>query len=181
MELSDLQCTLFLLAASFSIKCGGKQTVSVSGTQFDDDSETLGPASFYMGSNEHWSVSSSGIFIDNPNGPIYTAQTGSQITHTLDSELYKTARISPTSLRYYGLGLKNGTYSIDLHFSEIQMDDSQISWKGLGSRLFDIYIQCRTMTPQMVRKDCWDRAWICSHSVGGFFSFVSPVGKAKNF
>ncbi|CAH9144712.1 unnamed protein product [Cuscuta epithymum] len=134
-------CTQKASASSFSINCGGKQTVSVSGTQFDDDSETLGPASYYMGSNEHWSVSSSGIFIHNPNGPIYTAQTDSQITHTLDSELYKTARISPTSLRYYGLGLKNGIYSIDLHFSEIQMDDSQDSWKGLGRRLFDIYIQ----------------------------------------
>nr|GMD87348.1 probable LRR receptor-like serine/threonine-protein kinase At1g56140 [Ipomoea batatas] len=134
-------CTEIASSTSFSIDCGGKQIESVSGTEFDDDSETLGAASFYVGSNNHWGVSSSGTYINNPNGPKYTAQTDSQITSTLDSELYKTARISPSSLRYYGLGLKKGIYSIDLHFAEIQMDDSRNSWKGLGKRIFDVYIQ----------------------------------------
>lgn len=67
-------------------------------------------------------------------------QTDSQITNTLDSELYKTARIAPSSLRYYGLGLDSGKYEVKLHFAEIQMDDSH-SWKGLGRRVFDVYIQ----------------------------------------
>ncbi|KVH90261.1 Malectin [Cynara cardunculus var. scolymus] len=103
---------------------------------FDDDSETLGASSVYTASNNKWAVSNTGSFISNPNGPQYTAQTASQITGTLESELYKTARISPNSLRYYGLGLRNARYNVELHFSEIQMDDSE-SWKGLGRRLFD--------------------------------------------
>lgn len=101
----------------------------------------LGAASLYTNTNNKWAVSSSGIFISNPQGPRYIAQTDTQVTNTLDSELYKTARISPSSLRYYGLGLENGVYEIELHFAEIQMDDSAVSWKGLGRRLFDVYIQ----------------------------------------
>ncbi|KAA8525475.1 hypothetical protein F0562_007330 [Nyssa sinensis] len=136
----NTKCTNKLLATSFSIKCGGKDQVSASGIRFYDDSETLGAASFYTSSNYQWAVSNTGNFISNPNGPQYIAETGSQITETLESELYKTARISPSSLRYYGLGLKNGKYNVELHFAEIQMDDSQ-SWRGLGRRLFDVYIQ----------------------------------------
>lgn len=128
-------------AASFSVKCGGTEQTSASSIEFDDDSEKLGAASLYTSSNYQWAVSNTGFYISNPNGPQYVAQTESQITQTLDSELYKTARISPSSLRYYGLGLKNGMYSVELHFAEIAMDDSQSSWKGLGRRLFDVYIQ----------------------------------------
>ncbi|KAL0311768.1 UNVERIFIED_CONTAM: putative LRR receptor-like serine/threonine-protein kinase [Sesamum radiatum] len=50
-------------------------------------------------------------------------------------------RISPSSLRYYGLGLENGVYRIELHFAEIQMLDDPTSWKALGRRVFDVYIQ----------------------------------------
>ncbi|KAM7459502.1 hypothetical protein LguiA_036496 [Lonicera macranthoides] len=136
----NTKCSNKLPATSFAIKCGGTEQVSASGIKFDDDSETLGSASLYTNSNYKWAVSNTGNFISNPNGPQYKAQTDSQITATLESELYKTARVSPSSLRYYGLGMKNGKYNIELHFTEIQMEDSK-SWKGLGRRLFDVYIQ----------------------------------------
>ncbi|KAA8521578.1 hypothetical protein F0562_012251 [Nyssa sinensis] len=138
--LGNTKCTNKLPDTSFSIKCGGTTQVSASGVRFDDDSETLGAASMYTSSDYQWTVSNTGNFISNPNGPQYIAKTDSQITETLESELFKTARISPSSLRYYGLGLKNGKYSVELHFAEIQMDGSQ-SWTGLGKRLFDVYIQ----------------------------------------
>ncbi|KAK2991902.1 hypothetical protein RJ640_014098 [Escallonia rubra] len=134
------KCTNKVPASSFSIKCGGNEQVSAAGINFNDDSETLGAASMHASSNYQWAVSNTGSFISNPNGPRYMVQTDSQITGTLESEVYKTARVSPSSLRYYGLGLKNGKYNIELHFAEIQMEDSQ-SWKGLGKRLFDVYIQ----------------------------------------
>ncbi|KAD4384537.1 hypothetical protein E3N88_24705 [Mikania micrantha] len=137
---SDKKCTEKFPINSFAVKCGGSQQISSDGVKFDDDSETLGASSIYTSSNNNWAVSNMGSFISNPNGPQYTAQTASQITNTLDSELYKTARISPNSLRYYGLGLRNGRYNVELHFSEIQMDDSE-SWRGLGKRSFDIYVQ----------------------------------------
>lgn len=135
----------FSFVASFSINCGGANQVSAAGLKYDEDSEVLGAASLYTSSSydhsqSQWAVSSSGVFISNPNGQELIASTDSQITGTLDSELYKTARVSPNSLRYYGLGLKNGKYEVELHFSEIQMEDFQ-SWKGLGRRLFDVYIQ----------------------------------------
>ncbi|KAJ0858242.1 putative Malectin domain-containing protein [Helianthus annuus] len=90
----------------FRYQCGGSQQISSYRITFDDDSEILGASSIYTSSNNHWAVSNTGSFISNPNGPQYTTQTASQITGTLDSELYKTARVSPNSLRYYGLGLR---------------------------------------------------------------------------
>ncbi|XP_058112420.1 probable LRR receptor-like serine/threonine-protein kinase At1g56130 isoform X1 [Magnolia sinica] len=125
---------------SFSVNCGGTEQTSASGIDFYDDSEILGPSSLYTSSQHQWAVSNTGFYISNPNGPQYIAMTDSQILGTLESELYKTARISPSSLRYYGLGLKNGKYIVELHFAEIVMDDSE-SWKGLGRRIFDVYIQ----------------------------------------
>ncbi|PPR92782.1 hypothetical protein GOBAR_AA27895 [Gossypium barbadense] len=127
-------------STSFSIKCGGTAQKSASGIEFDDDSEALGAAALYTSTDEQWAVSNAGNFISNPKGNRYVAMTDSQITETLESELYKTSRISPSSLRYYGLDLKNGKYSVELHFAEIEMEDSSY-WKGLGRRLFDVYIQ----------------------------------------
>ncbi|KAF9662126.1 hypothetical protein SADUNF_Sadunf18G0020800 [Salix dunnii] len=125
---------------SFSVKCGGMNQISASGIEYEGDFESIGAASLYTSSENLWAVSNTGNFISNQNGQQYLTQTSSQITRTFDPELYKTARVSPSSLRYYGLGLENGRYSVELHFAEIRMDDSQ-SWKGLGRRLFDIYIQ----------------------------------------
>ncbi|XP_015572505.2 probable LRR receptor-like serine/threonine-protein kinase At1g56140 isoform X1 [Ricinus communis] len=137
---ADLKCSNKVPSYSFSIKCGGTSQTSASGVEYDDDSELLGAASLHTSSDSMWAVSNVGNFISNP-APTYIKQTDSQIAETLESELYKTARISASSLRYYGLGLKNGRYSIELHFAEIGMDDVSQSWKGLGRRIFDVYIQ----------------------------------------
>ncbi|CAA0837999.1 Probable LRR receptor-like serine/threonine-protein kinase [Striga hermonthica] len=135
------KCNIKNLSTSFAVNCGGQKKISTDGTTFEADSETLGAASLYLNPDGQFAVSSAGIYISNPNGPQYIAKTLSQITNTLDSELYQTARIAP-SLRYFGLGLKNGVYRVELHFAEIQMPDSgSASWKGLGRRLFDVYIQ----------------------------------------
>ncbi|KAH0989564.1 hypothetical protein GBA52_001047 [Prunus armeniaca] len=84
--------------SSFSIKCGGtSQTHLHPALNMISDSETLGAASFYKSSR--WAVSSTENFVFNSNGPRYIASTDSQITETLESELYKTARLSPSSLR----------------------------------------------------------------------------------
>ncbi|KAL4554460.1 hypothetical protein LXL04_039290 [Taraxacum kok-saghyz] len=63
-----------------------------------------------------------------------------QFTNTLDSELFQTARISAGSLRYYGLGLENGNYTVNLRFAELVFEDGPI-WRSLGRRVFDIYVQ----------------------------------------
>ncbi|XP_077244469.1 putative LRR receptor-like serine/threonine-protein kinase At1g56130 isoform X1 [Tasmannia lanceolata] len=125
--------------SSFAIKCGGPEKTSSSGTVFDSDSETLGAASDYVTDANNWAVSNVGRFAENSNVS-YTSFTSSQFTNTLDSELFQTARISPGSLRYYGLGLENGNYTVNLQFAETAFQNSQ-TWQSVGRRLFDIYIQ----------------------------------------
>lgn len=136
----NTKCSSVIPLSSFSINCGGTEQISSTGVKFDDDSETLGGVSMYTSSNDQWAVTNTGNFISNPKGSLYIANTDSQISQTLESELYKSARISPSSLRYYGLGLENGMYSVEIHFAEIQIEDSG-TWKALGRRFFDVFIQ----------------------------------------
>ncbi|KAG6407995.1 hypothetical protein SASPL_130997 [Salvia splendens] len=137
----NINCKNKAPSNSFAVNSGGPEQADTNGSVYDDDSEKLGAASLYTSSSNKWAVSSSGVFISNINGPIYIAQTDSQIANTLDSELYKTARIAPASLRYYGLSLENGVYRVELHFAEVVMDYDSASWEGLGRRVFDVYIQ----------------------------------------
>lgn len=80
-----------------------------------------------------------GLFAGNSK-PQYTSFSSSQFTNTLDSELFQTARLSASSLRYYGLGLENGNYTVNLQFAEKAFEEGP-TWKSLGRRVFDIYIQ----------------------------------------
>ena len=124
---------------NFSIKAGGPQITSSNGIVFERDNETLGPASYFVTDTRKWGVSNVGSFAGNDNPP-YTSSISSQFTNTLDSELFQTARISASSLRYYGLGLENGDYNVTLHFAEMAISDTT-SWESVGRRVFDIYIQ----------------------------------------
>ncbi|KAF8774969.1 hypothetical protein HU200_005017 [Digitaria exilis] len=48
--------------------------------------------------------------------------------------------MSPSSLRYYGIGLENGIYTVELQFAEFAYPDS-LTWQSTGRRVFDIYVQ----------------------------------------
>uniref|UniRef100_A0A7N2LKB9 non-specific serine/threonine protein kinase n=1 Tax=Quercus lobata TaxID=97700 RepID=A0A7N2LKB9_QUELO len=124
---------------NFSIKCGGPQITSSKGIVYERDNETLGPATYYVINTERWAVSNVGYF-SGTNSPTYTSSSSSQFKNTLDPELFQTARISASSLRYYGLGLENGNYTVNLQFAETAFED-RITWKSLGRHVFDIYIQ----------------------------------------
>ncbi|XP_075645983.1 putative LRR receptor-like serine/threonine-protein kinase At1g56130 [Castanea sativa] len=123
---------------NFSIKCGGPQITS-SGIVYDSDNETLGPATYYVTDTKRWAVSNVGSFLESTN-PQYESSTSSHITNTSDLRLFQTARNSASSLRYYGLGLENGNYTVILQFSETAFQ-GLFRWNTLGIRLFDIYIQ----------------------------------------
>ncbi|XP_017980176.1 PREDICTED: probable LRR receptor-like serine/threonine-protein kinase At1g56130 isoform X2 [Theobroma cacao] len=125
--------------SNFAIKCGGPQITSSDGTLFERDDETLGPASYYVTDTNSWAVSNVGYFAESKN-PQYKISSSSQSTSTLDSKLFQTARVSASSLRYYGLGLENGNYTVRLQFAEIEIMDTK-RWESLGRRVFDIYIQ----------------------------------------
>ncbi|WZY76536.1 hypothetical protein YC2023_022920 [Brassica napus] len=131
---------------NFSINCGGPDITSVSGALYDKDDADLGPSSFFVNAARRWAVSSIGLFAGSSNNR-YIETLLSQFTNTSDSELFQTARLSPSSIRYYGLELENGVYNVTLQFAEIQMTSSN-SWTGLGRRRFDIYVQGR-----LVEKD----------------------------
>lgn len=123
---------------NFSIKCGGPQITS-SGIVYERDNETLGPATYYVTDTERWAVSNVGYFAEGDNLQ-YKGSTSSPITNASDIRLFQTARISASSLRYYGLGLENGNYTVSLQFAETAFQGS-FRWSTLGTRLFDIYIQ----------------------------------------
>ncbi|XP_019196516.1 PREDICTED: probable LRR receptor-like serine/threonine-protein kinase At1g56140 [Ipomoea nil] len=127
--------------SSFAIKCGGQEITSSNQIVYERDNETLGPATHYMTSTGRWAVSNVGLSSDS-NSPKYTTSSSSQFTNTLDSELFQTARLSAGSLRYYGLGLENGNYTVTLQFAEsVILNSNPPSWKTLGRRMFNIYIQ----------------------------------------
>lgn len=52
---------------------------------------------------------------------------------------YDTARTSLGSLRYYGLNLENGNYTVDLYFAEIVYPVT--TQDATSRRVFDIYLQ----------------------------------------
>ncbi|KAA0051101.1 putative LRR receptor-like serine/threonine-protein kinase [Cucumis melo var. makuwa] len=125
--------------SDFGIKCGGPQIRSSSGVLFERENEALGPATYFVTDSQRWAVSNTGYFTGTSN-PEYTSNTPAQFPNTIDTELYQTQRLSASSLRYYGLGLENGNYTVNLHFAEIAFPDSN-TWQSRGRRLFDIYIQ----------------------------------------
>ncbi|GFQ00932.1 probable LRR receptor-like serine/threonine-protein kinase at1g56130 [Phtheirospermum japonicum] len=126
--------------SSFAIKCGGPQfTSSEQMVVYERENETLGAATYYVTSTRRWAISNAGLISDNTS-PQYVSVTTSPITNTQDSQLYQTARVSPGSLRYYGLSLENGNYTVRLQFAETAVLNT-MSWESLGRRIFDIYIQ----------------------------------------
>ncbi|KAK7401753.1 hypothetical protein VNO78_13478 [Psophocarpus tetragonolobus] len=91
-----------------------------------------------MEGGENWVLSNTGHFLNHvDNGTTYTTTLKNK--NTL-SELYQTARISPSSLTYYGFCLENGDYTVLLHFAEIMFTDDD-TYNSLGRRIFNVDIQ----------------------------------------
>ncbi|BAH92817.1 Os04g0616501, partial [Oryza sativa Japonica Group] len=127
-------------ASSFAVNCGSNRFISGSDNlRYETDDVNLQAASYNVTGAPTWGVSNVGKFMDAPNGN-YIIYSSRQFQHTLDSELFLTSRMSPSSLRYYGIGLENGNYTVTLQFAEFGIEDTQ-SWKSLGRRVFDIYVQ----------------------------------------
>ncbi|GMI77809.1 hypothetical protein HRI_001450200 [Hibiscus trionum] len=98
--------------SSFSIKCGGPETISA-GVLYEADNSTLGAAIFNVSSMGKWAVSNVGLFAERQN-----------------------------QRRGVTLGLENGPYTVILYFAEIGFpDQTSLSWRSLARRVFDVYIQ----------------------------------------
>uniref|UniRef100_A0A0D9ZQQ1 non-specific serine/threonine protein kinase n=1 Tax=Oryza glumipatula TaxID=40148 RepID=A0A0D9ZQQ1_9ORYZ len=101
-------------------------------TFYQADATNLGAASYHVTEPLTWGISNVGKFMDTPNGTTII-NNARQFQATLDSELFQTARMSPSSLRYYGIGLQNGNYTVSLQFAEFGFEDTE-SWKSRGRR-----------------------------------------------
>ncbi|XP_047047656.1 probable LRR receptor-like serine/threonine-protein kinase At1g56140 [Lolium rigidum] len=127
-------------SSSFAVDSGSVRSITDSdGPIYEPDDASLGPASYYVTGAPTWGVSNVGRFMDASNGS-YIIYSSQQFQNTLDSALFLNARMSPSSLRYFGIGLENGNYTVTLQFAEFDFPDAQ-SWKSRGRRVFDIYVQ----------------------------------------
>ncbi|KAJ3693534.1 hypothetical protein LUZ60_009014 [Juncus effusus] len=126
--------------SSFAIRCGALTSLRAQdGTLYQSDNMNLSAASYFVTDDKRWGVSNVGAFAESVDDN-YIIRSSHQFENTLDSELFQNARMSPSSLRYYGLGLQNGNYSVKLQFTEIAYLDPP-DWRNNGRRIFDIYIQ----------------------------------------
>ncbi|EXC33469.1 putative LRR receptor-like serine/threonine-protein kinase RFK1 [Morus notabilis] len=145
--LKDLECPRYSTCwhvnsggVASSIKENNKEVV------YEGDGEVEGgTAKYFLNQGSYWGFSSTGDFMD--DNDYQNTRYVATLTSSNLSDLYRTARISPISLTYFHRCLENGNYSVNLHFAEIQFTNDQ-TYKSLGRRFFDIYLQER-----LVRED----------------------------
>ncbi|KAL8140224.1 hypothetical protein V2J09_006245 [Rumex salicifolius] len=132
----DLPCSGKAKHYSLFINCGGLRT-RYEGNDYDEDSVNLGAS--YFASKDSWALSNTGAFMsDEKNGNYITsAISGLNVTGPPYSQ---TARISPLSLKYYGLCMRTGNYTVKLHFAEIMFSNDH-NFSSTGRRIFDVAIQ----------------------------------------
>ncbi|KAF8391176.1 hypothetical protein HHK36_023477 [Tetracentron sinense] len=132
----DLPCSKKAHYHSLFINCGGKK-LKYDGKEYEEDLSTMGASNFFF-SAERWGYSSTGIFLGNSDKDYIATNTSA--LNTTNPDFYTTARLSPLSLKYYGLCLQRGSYTVRLHFAEILYTDDQ-TFSSLGKRIFDVLIQ----------------------------------------
>ncbi|KAI6687165.1 hypothetical protein NL676_023993 [Syzygium grande] len=133
----DLPCSGKAQYHSLFINCGGSK-MTFEGNQYEEDTSPNGPSVFSSSSSEKWAYSSTGVYIGNDDAP-YTVNNPFSM-NVIGSEFYQTARLSPWSIRYYGLCMMKGSYKVRLHFAEIQYSNDE-TFSSLGRRIFDVSIQ----------------------------------------
>lgn len=119
------------------INCGGRSVV-LDDIEYESDTSSGGAAKFLRADSGKWAYSSTGNFIGESKAA-YVAENTSMLTMP-NAALYSSARLNPLSLKYYGLCLQKGNYTVRLHFAEIVFTDDQ-TFSGVGRRVFDVSIQ----------------------------------------
>ncbi|XP_073109072.1 probable LRR receptor-like serine/threonine-protein kinase At1g53440 isoform X1 [Elaeis guineensis] len=133
----NLPCTGKARNYKVFINCGGPKVI-IDDNEYEDDSSQQGPSRYAASDSGKWAYSSTGVFSANDDAN-YIATNVSALNMT-EPELYMTARLNPLSLKYYGLCLQKGSYTVDLRFAEIMFTDDQ-TYFSVGERLFDVSIQ----------------------------------------
>ncbi|GMH14174.1 hypothetical protein Nepgr_016015 [Nepenthes gracilis] len=133
--MKDLPCPTKAKYHSLFINCGGKR-MSYDGNEYEEDLSPFGPSYFASYGSTEWAYSSTGAFLHTDNAD-FIASNKFNLNIT-GPEYYKTARLAPLSLKYYGLCLRKGSYRVQLHFAEIMYSNDLSS---VGRRIFDVSIQ----------------------------------------
>ncbi|KAK1404903.1 putative LRR receptor-like serine/threonine-protein kinase [Heracleum sosnowskyi] len=128
----DLPCPSTTQYHSLFVNCGGPKIKS-GRIEYEDDLVRDGASYFYP--TEKWAYSSTGVFIYNDKSNFVASKA-----NVTGEEYYQTARLSASSLKYYGLCLQKGSYKVRLHFAEIQFSDDA-TFSSIGRRIFDVSIQ----------------------------------------
>ncbi|KAK4373940.1 hypothetical protein RND71_004617 [Anisodus tanguticus] len=136
----DLACSKEAKYHSLFINCGGTRT-KFEGNDYEEDLSTAGP-SYFFSSSDKWAFSSSGVYVGLQDASYITTNT----SYVSGPDFYKTARLAPNSLKYYGLCLRQGSYRVRLHFAEI-MYSNDSTYSSLGRRIFDVAIQGNVVLP----------------------------------
>ncbi|XP_038898936.1 probable LRR receptor-like serine/threonine-protein kinase At1g53440 isoform X2 [Benincasa hispida] len=129
----DLPCPRETRFHSLFINCGGPR-MEVDGNEYEEDA-TPGGKSNFLSISDRWAYSSTGVFLGDENANYRETSSNASIPN-----IYRTARLAPLSLKYYGLCLRRGSYNVKLHFAEIMYTADQ-TFSSLGERIFDISIQ----------------------------------------
>ncbi|RXH84042.1 hypothetical protein DVH24_026941 [Malus domestica] len=132
----DLPCSSKPKHHSIFINCGGRK-MEFEGNEYEEDLSTVGQSHF-ISTSEKWGYSSTGVYMNKDKADYIATNTFS--LNVDGPDFYQTARLSPLSLKYYGLCMLKGSYKVQLHFSEIMYTDDQ-TFSSLGKRIFDISIQ----------------------------------------
>lgn len=120
---------------TFFINCGGGRT-RFEGNEYEENLSDQGPSHFQ--SYDRWAYSSTGIYMGNDRGRFIATNESSMVD--ANAEFYQTCPVSPSSLKYYGLCLRRGSYRVRLHFAEIMFLDGA-TYSNLGKRIFNVAIQ----------------------------------------
>lgn len=137
--IDELTCSRNPNRFNLFINSGGS-SLEFEGNEYEQDQTDQG--SYFFPSAERWAYSSNGVYLNNDDAR-FVATTA----NVTGGNIYNTARLAPTSLRYYGLCLRQGSYRVRLHFAEIMYTDDS-TFSSLGRRIFDVSIQ-----GQLVLKD----------------------------
>nr|VDD36520.1 unnamed protein product [Brassica oleracea] len=140
-----INCTSY--QRTLHINCGGDNIVITNSshkiTYQADNTKTKAATNQQF---KDWGISNTGEFFSDGHTKETSNTDDTYIISTSlrlsgDSpDIYKTARRSPLSLVYYAFCMENGTYSVKLHFMEIQFSDQEL-YSSLGRRIFDVYVQ----------------------------------------
>ncbi|KAI4388245.1 hypothetical protein MLD38_000591 [Melastoma candidum] len=134
----DLPCPHENRNSFLFINCGGGN-VTLEGNNFVEDTSPNGRSTFFSVGGD-WAYSSMGVFLETDQASYTATNPPPSLNMTGYSDLYRTARLSPSSLRYYGLCLREGSYKVRLYFAEIQYTNDE-TFYSLGRRIFNVEIQ----------------------------------------